>query len=126
MKGLSGTEIERMKKRIIKLFKDCGLKITIKGNLKIVNFFDATFNLHKNIYGPYRKPNNQPVRINVNLNHPPTTIRELPKPIGKKLSELSYNKEIFEKAIPPYTDALKTSRFKENLVYPPKTTINNS
>ena len=32
VKGLSGPEIERMKKRIIKMFKDCGLKITIKGD----------------------------------------------------------------------------------------------
>ena len=66
VKGLSGPEIERMKKRIIKIFKDCGLKITIKGDLKIVNFLDVTFNLHKNSYEPYRKPDNQPVYINVN------------------------------------------------------------
>ena len=58
VKGLSGPEIERMKKRIIKIFKDCGLKITIKGDLKIVNFLDVTFDLHKNTYEPYRKPDN--------------------------------------------------------------------
>ena len=81
------------------------------------------FNLHKNTYKPYRKPDNQPVYIHVNSNHPPTTIRELLKSIGKRLSELSCNKEIFEKAIPPYNDALKKSRLKENLVYKPKTTI---
>ena len=32
VKGLCGPEIERVKKRIIKMFKDCGLKITIKGD----------------------------------------------------------------------------------------------
>ena len=100
VKGLSGPEIERMKKRIIRIFKDCELKITIKGDLKIVNFLDATFNLHKNTYEPYRKPDNQCVYINVNSNHPPTTIQELPKSIGKRLSELSCNKETFEKTIP--------------------------
>ena len=105
MKGLSGPEIQRMEKRVIKTFKDCGLKITIKGNLKIVNFLDMTFNLHKNTYKPYRKPDNQSVYINVNSNHPPTIIRELPKSIGKRLSELLRNKEIFEKTIPPYSDA---------------------
>ena len=125
VKGLSVPEIERMKKRTIKIFKDSGLKITIKGDLKIVNFLDVTFNLHKNTYEPYRKPDNQPVYINVNSNHPPTIIRELLKSIGKRLSELSCNKETFEKAIPPYTDALKKSGFKENLVYTPKTTTNN-
>ena len=40
MKVLSGPEIERVKKRIIKTFKDCGLKINIKGDLKIVNFLE--------------------------------------------------------------------------------------
>ena len=105
VKGLSGPEIQRMEKRVIKTFKDGGLKITIKGNLKIVNFLDMTFNLHKNTYKPYRKPDNQSVYINVNSNHPPTIIRELPKSIGKRLSELLCNKEIFEKTIPPYSDA---------------------
>ena len=47
------------------------------------------------------------------------------KCIGKRLSKLSCNKETFERAIPPYTDVLKKSRFKENLVYTPKTTTNN-
>ena len=95
--GLYGSEIERIKKRIIKIFKDCGLKITIKRDLKIVNFLDVTINLHKNTYEPYSKPDNQPVYINVNSNYPPTTIRELPKSIRKRLSKLSCNKEIFEK-----------------------------
>ena len=121
VKGLSGPEIERMKKRVIKTFKYCELKI-IKGNLKTVNFLDVRFNLPKNIFEPYKKPDNQPVYINVNSNHPPSTIPELPKSIRKRLSELSCNKEIFEKAIPPCNDALNKSGFKENLVYTPRTT----
>ena len=50
VKGLSDAEIEIMKKKIIKIFKVCGFKITIKGDLKILNFLDVTFNLHKNTY----------------------------------------------------------------------------
>ena len=122
VKSLSGPEIERMKKRIIKIYKDCGLKITISRELKIVNFLDVTFNFHKNNYEPYRKPDNQPVYINVNSNHPPTKIRELPKSIVKRLSELSCNKETFEKAIPPYANNLRKSGFKENLVHTPERT----
>ena len=45
---LSGLEIETRKQRVIKIIKDCGLKITIKVNLKIVNSLDVTFNLPKN------------------------------------------------------------------------------
>ena len=83
------------------------------------------FNLHKNTYKPYRKPDNYPVYININSNHPSTTIEELPKCIGKRLSELWCYKEIFEKAIPPYHDAFKKIGFKENLVNTPKTTTSN-
>ena len=65
VKGLSGSEIERIKKGIVKVFKDCGLKISIKGELKIVNFLDVTFNLHKNTYEPYRKSDKESVYINL-------------------------------------------------------------
>ena len=126
VKGLSRPEIGGMKKRVIKIFKDCRFKITIKVNLKIVSSLDVTFNLHKNTYEPYRKPDNQPVYINVNSNHPPTKIREFFKSIGKRLSELSCNKEIIEKAIPPYNDAFKKSGFKENLLYTPKATSSSN
>ena len=49
LKGLSGPEIERMKKRIIKIFKNCGFKTTINNNLEILSLLDVTFNLHKKI-----------------------------------------------------------------------------
>ena len=49
----------------------------------------------------------------------------MPKSIGKRLSELLCNKKIFEKAIPPYNDALEKSGFKENLIYTPTTTTSN-
>ena len=82
-----------------------------------MNFLDVyfTFNLHKNTYQPYKKLEKQPVYIDVNSNHPPTTIRELPKSVGKRLSELSCNKEIFEKAIPPYNDAFKKKWIQREL-----------
>ena len=56
-KGLSGPEIERLKKNV-KTFKDCGLNITIEVYLHTVNYLDVTFNLRKGTYLPYRKPDN--------------------------------------------------------------------
>ena len=47
-------------------------------------------------------------------------LRELPKSISKRLSELSSNKEIFQKATPIYFEALKKSGFNEPLVFIPK------
>ena len=56
MKKMSGPEIERKRKQIIKIFQNHGLKITIKTNLTSVDFFDIHLNLRYNTYQPYRKP----------------------------------------------------------------------
>ena len=56
--NFSGTEIERKRKAIIKLFKECGLNTTIQTNLEIVNFFDVEMKLDTDTYWSYRKPDN--------------------------------------------------------------------
>ena len=117
IKGFSGPEIERLKRNVVKTFKDYGLNITIEANLHTVNYLDVTFDLQKGTYLPYRKPDNPPVYINSCSNHPPTVIKQLPKSISKRLSDLSSNKEIFEKTKPAYRDALNKSGFQEKLSY---------
>ena len=78
-RNLSGTQKERKKKQIIKLFKECNLTITIDINLNIVNYLDVQLNVKDGTYKPYRTPNNDPVYINCLSNHPPNIIREIPK-----------------------------------------------
>ena len=82
------TEIERRKKQIVKVFKDCGLSITIKCNLKSEDFLDVTFDLLNEIYKPYRKPNNKPLYINKHFSHPPNILKQLPKSIEKRILKL--------------------------------------
>ena len=53
-------------------------------------------------------------------------MRELPKSISKRLSDLSSNKEIFQKATPIYFEALKKSGFNEPLVFIPKTNTSDN
>ena len=88
------------------MLKDWGLKISIKANLDIVNFLDTTLDLRNNNCEPYRKLDNHPVYINKISNHPKKILRELPKPISKRLSDLSSNKKIFQEATPIYFRAL--------------------
>ena len=57
---MSGPETERIKKWIIKIFKDLGINITIETNLCSANFLDVTFNLKDGKIYPYRKPNSDP------------------------------------------------------------------
>ena len=56
-KNMSGPEVERKKNELVKIFKNDGLSITVKTNIKTADFFDIHFDLVKKIYQPYKKPN---------------------------------------------------------------------
>ena len=53
----SGPELERLKRKIIKLFQSHGLKIISSTNLVQTDFLDVTLDLKSRKYWPYRKPN---------------------------------------------------------------------
>ena len=58
IKCLSAPEIQRLKKNVVKTFKDCGINIKIDANLRTVIYLDVTFDLQKDTYLSYRKPDN--------------------------------------------------------------------
>ena len=107
VRDLFGPEIERKRKAIIKLFKECGLNITIQTNYKIFNFLNIEMNVDTRTYRPYRKPDNMLVYINRKSNHPPTIINRIPKAIAKRISEISSSEVVFNESIPIYPDALR-------------------
>ena len=82
------------------------LSIEIETNLIETDFFNVTFNLLTGKYFPFRKVINKLLYINVKSNHPYTIIKELPKMINKRLSDLSCNQEELNKAKPLYEEAL--------------------
>ena len=59
---------EIMKKEICNIFQRNGLKITIKTNMKTIDFLDVTLDLRTNTFKPFNKPNNTPLYINVKSN----------------------------------------------------------
>lgn len=118
--NISGNKADRIRKDITKVFHDLGLKITIEIQLKIVNYLDITLNLTDGTYSPYRKPNDQPLYINTKSNHPPSIIKQLPAAISKRISDISHDKDVFEKSAPLYDDALKASGYNEKLSYTEK------
>ena len=85
--------------------------------MRSTDFLDVTLNLEDGSHRPYRKENKIPVYIDVKSNHPPTVKKNLPKMIGKRLSDLSSSKEIFEREKPIYQEALRNAGFEENLHY---------
>ena len=57
-------------------------------NLKPVDFLDFRLDLVNNTYQPYRKPNNEPVYIHKQSNLPPNILKEFPKSINKRISDM--------------------------------------
>ena len=125
VKSTSGPVLDKTRKNIITLFKNEGLGITIDNNLIETDFLDVTFNLTSGKFFPHRKPNNTPLYINVKSNHPPSIIKDLPKMINKRLSDLSCNKEEFDKAKPLYEKSLHESGYKTSMSYA-QTEVKNS
>ena len=117
IKGLFGPEIGRLKKNVVKTFKDCKLSVTIEANFHTFNYVDVAFDLRKDTYLPYRNPDNPPVYINSCSNHSLTVLKQLPRSISKWLSDLSSNEKYFAKRKPGYRDALNKSGFQEKLSY---------
>ena len=102
------------------MFKINGLNITIKTNQKTANFLDVHFDLVQDIYKPYKKPNDDPLYINKNSNHPPTIVKQIPKAIAKCISDISSNKEIYDQNINYYKKALERSGYNNiSLPYNP-------
>ena len=117
LENASGPESERIKKKIIKVFQQYGLNISADTNLVQTDFLDVTFNLKSGKYWPYRKPNDQPLYIHQQSNHPPTIKKQLPSMLAKHLSLLSCNCDEFSKAIPDYVEAMRRSGHPDELEY---------
>ena len=49
------------RKEIIEIFKYFGLSITVTTNVTSANYLDVNFDLTKDIYKRYTKPNDEPV-----------------------------------------------------------------
>ena len=113
----SGPEIERLRKNVIKLFNKHGLKITTEVNIKITDFLDVVFDLESGSYKPFRKDASPPSYVNHNSNHPKNIIKELPKMVEKRISDLSINEEVFNNEVGLYNQALLDAGYKEKLKF---------
>ena len=98
-KNISGPKSEKIKKNIQKLFKENQLDIVIQCNMKTVNYLDVTLNLENSTYRPYQKENNQIKYINIESNHPPSIIKQLPLSIESRLSSLTSSEEIINDSV---------------------------
>ena len=49
----SGTHLDKIKKKLQRLFKEYDLEIIAESNLKVVNYLDVTLNLKDGTFRPY-------------------------------------------------------------------------
>ena len=122
--GLAAVELrprlaELTKKKICRIFKEHGLNITATANLKSVNFLDVNFNLETGLYRPFIKPNDKPIYVHKDSNHPKSILKNIPLAVNRRLSSISANEEVFNAAIPPYQEALEKSGYAHQLKYEP-------
>ena len=117
----NGPKMDKIRKLMTELFKKHELQITIETNLQQTDFLDVSFDLSSNTFSPFCKPNNTPLYINAKSNHPPLIIKQIPKMISTRISNLSSNEQVFDKAKPIYEKALNDSGYPSKLLFNPST-----
>ena len=117
IKGTSPRLADKARKDLCSAFQELGLKITAEVNYKTVNFFDVTLNLTNESYKPYRKPNNDPLYIHKESNHPPSITKQLPAASNRRIASLSSDKQTFDSVASTYDYALKQSNYNTKLHY---------
>ena len=70
--------------KLISLFQDNELKITVKSGKTSIIYFDNDFRINSSSYQPYRKPKDESSYVDRKLNHPPTILSKLPQTISKR------------------------------------------
>ena len=93
------------------------MNVTIKTNVKIVNFIDVTFHLCTGRYHSYKKPNDELAHVKFNPNNLPNIIKVLPANIPRRISHILHGKAAFSNLPSFQKDILSTSGYKKNLTY---------
>ena len=88
-------------------------------NLKITDFLDIYLDLENEKFYPCRKPNDTPLYVHRESNHPLNILKQLSKMTSERISKLSCNEYEFIKASGEYQNVLKNSGFKDKLIYTP-------
>ena len=81
--------------------------MTTEVNIKVTDFLDVAFNLQTGLHRPFKKATSNPIYVHKDSNHPMHVKKELPQMIGRRISDLSSNKVVFEEVVAVCSSALK-------------------
>ena len=90
-------EVERVTKKLRKLFETEGLNITCEAGKHGTDYLDLYFDLKFDKYRQWRKPTSKPLYVHKDSNHPPQVLKEIPYMIEKMISSNSSTKAEFDK-----------------------------
>ena len=116
IRNANGQRCEKIRKQFIEIFKKHNLKIEITIS-KIVDFLDVTFDLNKNIFKTYHKPNNDPYYVHTMSNHPPTILKQIPNSISQRISTNSSSENIFNNTAEYYNQLLAKSGYTDKISF---------
>ena len=112
-------QTEKLKQKLVKLFEDEGLRITVIANIHSVNFLDVNLDLSNGEFKPYMKPNDIPLYVHTQSNHPKKILENIPLAVNERLNRISSNRSVFDAASPPYQEALQKSGYSHKLQFTP-------
>lgn len=84
----------QIRKKLLKIFKECGFKIEDQANLKIVEYLNMKFDLNMGIVTLFRL-NGELNDVNTSSNHPRQVIKQIPNGIEYTLSRNSFTSDVF-------------------------------
>ena len=113
--------MERIKKKLFKLFKQEGLNITAEGGSKVVDYLDIVLDLSEGSYCPYVKPNASTVYVSTLSNHPKAVLSTISKGVAKRLSNNSSSAEKFKNNIDHFKEALRSAGHDPEITYEEET-----
>ena len=118
--SLTNRQTQLALQKIDRIMQGNGLKIPgAEANRIEVDFLDVTLNLATESHKPYHKPGDNIKYVHVDSNHPPSTLKNIPLGVNRRLSDISSNQAIFEAAAPLYQEALDKAGYKHKLSYIP-------
>ena len=111
---------EQIKKKICEVYSKHGLKITAETNKTVVQFLDVEFDIKRDTYKPFIKPNDTPLYVNQQSDHPQTILKNIPPAVNRRISALSSSKEMFDSIAPIYQEALNKAGYNFTLKFEPE------
>ena len=105
------SEIERIKKKLHKIFEKESLKITTESGQSGTDFLNLYLDLKNNSYRQWKKPNNEPIYVHKDSNHPPNVKKHIPLMIEQMLTRNCSSEDEFNKIKDEYQISLRKSGY---------------